>query len=646
MMNEQATDPPAEPQPAKKSSASMVRIGLVLLVLTGLTAILAFKLSHLFSGDEKVADKPRSRDKLGVRVEEGDLRTGPGPAAGNEEPPVVEDDPSRDGWDTEVFSQAAQDQLKLLAKKLLSDPMKKDMIEKLLAPGFSGHALRPKDRTRVYEDNGLEVFRPGGQMTDESPNSTSELDTAEWLESSAEFSRLFADARETHFEVKVFRVSKLADGHSTVVRFQASALKESVHMQVTAVWHCRWAETASDSVPRLIGIEIRDYEEVIRRGDVLSLFTDCTRSVIGGNESYQRQFVPGYESWLRRTPKMFVINLASDHSIVVGDVNGDGRDDVFVCEPETLPNRLYIHNRDGTLTDVSAAAGVDWLDLTQGALLVDLDNDGDQDLIVGVFGTVLLMENDGIGKFAVRAEAPGTPQAHAMTAADFDQDGMVDIYICSYGNQERKLDEHPIPIPYYNATNGGRNVLLRNEGNWQFKDVTRDVGLDVANNRWSLAASWEDYDNDGDPDLYVANDYGRNCLYRNDGGKFTNVALEAGVEDTGSGMSVSWGDYNRDGLLDLYISNMFSTAGSRITYQQQFKPNISAMEKSLLQRMAKGNTLYVNAGDGTFRDVSHESAVAMARWAWGAPFVDINNDGWEDLIVANGNITRDDERDL
>ena len=176
--------------------------------------------------------------------------------------------------------------------------------------------------------------------------------------------------------------------------------------------------------------------------------------------------------------------------------------------------------------------------------------------------------------------------------------------------------------------------------------MTAAVGLDQNNNRWSLAAAWEDYDNDGDMDLYVANDFGRNCLFQNNAGKFIDVAATAGVEDVGSGMSVAWGDYDHDGWMDLYVSNMFSTAGNRIAYQQRFKPGVPDRVKKMFQRLAKGNTLFRNRGNGTFEDVSQTKAVARARWAWGAKFLDINNDSWEDLIVANGFVTGKDTRDL
>jgi hypothetical protein len=190
-------------------------------------------------------------------------------------------------------------------------------------------------------------------------------------------------------------------------------------------------------------------------------------------------------------------------------------------------------------------------------------------------------------------------------------------------------------------------MLLRNDGNWQFNDVTEATGLNHNNNRFSYAAAWEDYDNDGDPDLYVANDFGRNNLYQNTKGRFVDVAAELGVEDMAAGMSATWADFNRDGHLDIYVGNMFSAAGNRITFQRQFKPGASNDMRAQYQRHARGNTLFQASSEGPgFRDVSVEQGVTMGRWAWGSIFVDLNNDGWEDLVVANGFISTEDTGDL
>jgi hypothetical protein len=178
----------------------------------------------------------------------------------------------------------------------------------------------------------------------------------------------------------------------------------------------------------------------------------------------------------------------------------------------------------------------------------------------------------------------------------------------------------------------------------RFTEVTEASGIRSSGYGMGVAAA--DYDNDGDVDLYVANDYGRNCLYRNESGHFRNVAPVAGVEDVSFGMSAAWGDYNRDGQMDLYVSNMFSGAGNRITYQRRFAGGREDRELKGLQYLARGNSLFQNSGDGTFVDVSRPAGVMIGRWAWGSQFADLNNDGWEDLLVANGFLTTDDDRDL
>ncbi|MCA9215631.1 MAG: VCBS repeat-containing protein, partial [Planctomycetales bacterium] len=276
------------------------------------------------------------------------------------------------------------------------------------------------------------------------------------------------------------------------------------------------------------------------------------------------------------------------------------------------------------------------------------DNDGDQDLAVVCDPQIHFAENDGSGHFKLRSPFMADTDAYSLCAADFDQDGDLDVYVCGYNARRQDSVNRglPFPLPYHDANNGGRNYLLRNDGNFQFVDVTEEVGLDTDNQRFSLAAAWEDFDNDGDQDLYVANDFGRNCLYRNDNGHFRNVAATAGVEDHASGMSVSWGDYDHDGHMDIYVSNMFSAAGNRVTYQRQFADGVDSDTLASVQRMARGNTLFRNRGDGTFEDVSELAGVTQGRWAWGSRFVDFNNDGWLDLAVANGYITNEDDADL
>ena len=261
------------------------------------------------------------------------------------------------------------------------------------------------------------------------------------------------------------------------------------------------------------------------------------------------------------------------------------------------------------------------------------------------------MANDGHGNFTLESRLPLVDfDPNSISAVDYDNDGNLDLYVSvELTTRDPAPGEKRPEFAYHDANDGGVNVLFRNNrqaDSIKFDNVTRATGLDVRNRRHSLAAAWEDYDNDGDQDLYVGNDYGKNCLYRNDGGRFEEVAEEAGVVDQASGMSVSWGDYDRDGLMDLYVANMFSYAGSRVTRDDRFHPDAGESYRPVYQRFSKGNTLFRNLGNDRFEDVGAQASVEMGRWAWSSLFCDLNNDGWEDLLVANGYFSTEDTGDL
>jgi len=549
------------------------------------------------------------------------------------------DDPSRDGWDTEVVNQQAGAQLKKLAK-VLSHPKKIDKahVQPLVTADCACGKLRPDQMSEVFRDGAVVVQR--GEQAKSSGDYRGVAGMVDALRSLVE---PWPHDATLQVKFKLFTVEASAGAITTRQYVAISGSTAGGSLEQNSTWTCHWMRNGPDDSLRLRKIELEDYEQVTLSSESKTMLADCTEAVLGADSCFSKQFLYGADHWADR---VLPADVNSYQGLAIGDVNGDGLDDLYVCQVGGLPNRLLVQNPDGTVTDKSASAGVDWLERTRSALLVDLDEDGDQDLIVATYSALLLMENDGAGKFSLRKEIEDAGNAFSLAATDYDHDGDLDVYVCIYYPQDDEPGLIPYPVPYHDANNGGRNLLLRNDGQLHLVDVTNHIGLDENNSRFSLAACWEDYDNDGDQDLYVANDFGRNNLYCNDRGRFKDVAASAGVEDQSFGMSATWADYNRDGLMDLYVSNMFSAAGNRVTYQRQFKQGASDDAKRQLQYLARGNSLFENTGDGTFRDVSRDAGVMMGRWSWGSLFADLNRDGWEDLLVTNGYLTRQNSGDL
>ena len=562
-------------------------------------------------------------------------------------------DPALTGWDTEVFHDNATAQLKTLAH-LLERPQKitVDDVSALVTADFTCPHLRPKQLQPAYRDEMFEVRR----FVEEDGSQSAQFEgAAGFVNALSGLQELLSAGDDCHVKLKQFRIDPSTDAVGTTVLLRASTHTPEGPRQINATWSCRWTGKDMPGTPQLLSIEVLDHEEVSGHGIQSTLFRDATASVLGNTPSFQRQLSRGLDYWLQRISRVYGMYLFARNGLAVGDADGDGRDDVYVCQAAGLPNRLFVRREDGSTVDVSHAAGVDLLDNSSSALFIDIDNDGDQDLIVAVTAGLVVLQNHGQLRFKTAARLrTDDDDGQSLTATDYDLDGDLDLYYCQdFSTPMARPGEERPPFAYHDANDGGANVLFRNDGvgadgKLRFVDATRESGLDQDNRRHSLASSWEDYDRDGDPDLYVANDYGRNCLYRNDDGRFVNIAEQAKVVDYGSGMSAAWGDYDRDGNADLYVGNMFSSAGNRITRQEKFQIDQAddSQTLALYQRFAKGNSLYRNLGESQFEEVSAAAGVEIAGWAWGSIFVDVNNDGWEDLLVANGYITTEDTGDL
>ena len=552
-------------------------------------------------------------------------------------------DPTADAeWRSEKLGDAVNKQLKALGKAFA----KGDFADAPIATGAKSNALKPAT-VLSYSDDAISVRR---SMASPQPR---DLDS-DLLEALESLRASYAADGEVRVKFKVVGVALPGeDGlarSAALLEIVGDASEAGSRRNHSARWELTWeVPEGAEEKPRIRSLVSSQYEETTAAS---ILFSESTRGLLGEVPSFNEQLIHGADYWYGNLDVSFGIHQGNQ-GVAVGDVNGDGHDDLLVCQPAGLPLRLYIRQEDGRLRDATAESGLDWLDNARGALWVDLDGDRDQDLLATLNYSLVVFENTGGAKFVRKAVIDIHSWPASIAGADYDLDGDIDVYVCGYNPRGETApgDIFANPVPYHDANNGARNFFIENLGGFRFEDATKAVGLSENNRRFSFAASWEDYDNDGDPDLYVANDFGRNNLFRNDLGEdgnrtFRDVAEEAGVEDIAAGMSVSWADYDRDGLPDLYTSNMFSAAGNRITEQNVFKPRLDTGTRSDIRRHARGNTLYRNRGDGTFEDVSENAGVTVGRWAWGSHFADFNNDGNEDIYVANGFFSTPDSGDL
>ncbi len=351
------------------------------------------------------------------------------------------------------------------------------------------------------------------------------------------------------------------------------------------------------------------------------------------------------------TDKKYIVESMSG-GVGLIDCDNDGKLDIITVNGSTVQQyrqggdlmiTLYhqetdLNNSDARenlkFTDITKSAGLTRKGWGMGVAVADYDNDGLQDIYVTGYGSNVLYHNLGNCKFEDVTEKAGVGAGGFSTGAawaDYDRDGKVDLFVSRYvhvdidklpefGNDPRFCRFKGVLVqcgPW--GLPGESDLLFHNKGDGTFQEVSKKAGVDDPHHYYGLGATWGDYDNDGWPDLYVANDAGPNFLYHNKhDGTFEDVGLLSGVALSGDGMEqgsmgVDWGDYLHEGRLSMIVTNF----------------------------VEQGSTLYHNLDAENFADVSVRAKLMKPTFpfvSWGTSFFDMDNDGWLDLFIANGHV--------
>lgn len=359
-------------------------------------------------------------------------------------------------------------------------------------------------------------------------------------------------------------------------------------------------------------------------------------------EMAQRAGLDAFRDTCGSIAKNYLVECAGS-GVALFDYNHDGLLDVFFLNGSTfeilddghLPrtsSRLFRNNGDGTFTDVTRPSGLVNDGWGMGVAVADFDNDGHPDVFITNFGPNRLFHNNGNGTFSDVTQDAGVEGGNWSTGCawgDYDRDGRLDLYVARY------VDFHRATIPRPGANDyclyhgvpvacgplglpGLADLFYHNEGNGKFREVSRETGVMDTDKAYGWSAAWCDFDNDGWPDIFVANDSMPNYLWHNNGnGTFEEIGMTAGCAVSADGrpqssMGIALGDYDNDGWMDMLVT----------TFSEDYK------------------TLFHNV-KGNFDDVSLQAGLGVTTFknlAWGTGFIDYDNDGWKDIFIANGHI--------
>lgn len=547
------------------------------------------------------------------------------------------------GWNFFYKGRDAVETLAMLARGLRDQDLV--TVEKFYAPDFQGRSLGLTDLQLVDNRDGVRVYALPSKGT--TLNRQAAL--AEW--------RAYIEGFTSIEEVRlhVHRLEKWLGTNEVVasVRYELVGVPPGESQAGIDRAYFRMHFDASRKPFTISRAELIEGDRVI---SARPLFVDVAATA---GVNFTNQYYPPF----LEQPLKFAMLRYGPAGITAADYNDDGYYDLFI--PDGVAARLFRNQQDGTFGDVTAQAGLAGLDGVGVALFADYDNDGDKDLFVSrTFQPNQLFRNKGDGTFEDVTTPAGIGADNYTTVgswADYNNDGWLDLYVGRYLDPRQH-----IPTTFY-ARNGEPDQLYRNNGDGTFTNVTGVAGVGEVG--LCLGTAFGDYNDDGYPDLYVSNDFGRKTLYRNNrDGTFTDVTVATGTLAYGAGMSSTIGDYDNDGRLDLYVAHIRSeeawfaewpTVARYIvnswrqgTWWNDMPLFFEMFQQSgvqfvkIFRDMASGNTLLRNKGDGTFEDVTWAANANPPGWFWGTNLADFDNDGWQDIYAATGWVYNDKDSEI
>ena len=517
-------------------------------------------------------------------------------------------------------------------------------VETLYSPTFTGRLLGINHTHPVSERDGIQVSEI------RSPEAS--VTVADALEEWKDYINGFEQIEELSIHLQSLDEWERADQLSATVRLEMIGVRSG---DVSPV-----VDRASLRITCGLGETIRIYTQSLIQGERIQSRTPHFQDI---SQTAGIDFCHQYYPPFLLEPLQFGMIRYGPGGISVVDFDNDGYYDVFI--PDGVSSRLFRNCRDGTFEDVTEKAGLAGLDGVSVATFADYDNDGFKDLFVSrTFRPNQLFHNNGDGTFRDVTRESGIGEDCCTTVAawaDYDNDGFLDLYVGRYLDPRKD-----IPTTFY-ARNGEPNQLYHNNGDGTFTNVTERAGVGECG--LCLGVVWGDFNDDGWPDLYVVNDFGRKTLYRNNrNGTFSDITVKSNALAYGAGMSASFVDYDNDGRFDYYVTHIQSdhswfaesptvkrymlkclTQGTWKTdmplYWEIFRQSGRNFVR-VFQQMASGNTLLRNKGNGTFEDVTANAKANPRGWFWGASFADFDNDGWQDVYMANGWVYNDPDTEI